>query len=172
MIDEKRKQIENLWEKFGFRVKSYQDLKACEILKAIKDTASEIEKIPDSSCFVCFLLGYGSMNKFYGSDFKPVNMEDILYRHFNNKQCTTLAGKPKLIFIEACEIKPPASTVNTSSTNTLTRHGDINYVHDNVSPNDHQSHEMADILFGYHLAPGRQSCTTIFTFVQCNNTQK
>lgn len=55
-----------------------------------------------SGCFVCFVLSHGKSNEVYGIDNMPVAIEEIL-SVFKANQCPTLAGKPKLLFLQACQ---------------------------------------------------------------------
>ena len=55
----------------------------------------------DADCIFVAVLSHGEMGILYAQDqpFKP----DRLWCHFNAEKCPTLAGKPKLFFIQACQ---------------------------------------------------------------------
>ena len=55
----------------------------------------------DADCIFVAVLSHGEMGILYASDqpFKP----DRLWCHFNAEKCPTLAAKPKLFFIQACQ---------------------------------------------------------------------
>lgn len=55
----------------------------------------------DCDCIVVCLLSYGEQGMIWAKDRKyPV---DELYRYFTGENCPTLAGKPKLFFIQTCQ---------------------------------------------------------------------
>lgn len=52
----------------------------------------------NSDCFVCFILSHGDEGYVYGTDNKvPI---DELVLPFKGHACPSLAGKPKLFFIQ------------------------------------------------------------------------
>ncbi|KAI0242722.1 Caspase-7 [Lamellibrachia satsuma] len=54
----------------------------------------------DADCFVCVILSHGEEGVVYGTDGKvPL---DKLLGYFKGDICPSLAGKPKLFFIQAC----------------------------------------------------------------------
>lgn len=55
----------------------------------------------DCDCLVVCVLSHGEQGMIWGRDQRyPV---DELYRHFTGEKCPSLAGKPKLFFIQACQ---------------------------------------------------------------------
>ena len=54
--------------------------------------------ILDADCVLVAVLSHGEMGILYASDqpYKP----DRLWGHFNAEKCPTLAGKPKLFFVQ------------------------------------------------------------------------
>ncbi|XP_064614712.1 caspase-3-like [Liolophura sinensis] len=55
----------------------------------------------DTDCFLCVLMSHGDRDGIYGSDGKPVSVKNITSL-FKGDKCRSLAGKPKLFFIQAC----------------------------------------------------------------------
>jgi hypothetical protein len=55
----------------------------------------------DADCVLVAVLSHGEMGILYASDqpYKP----DRLWGHFNAEKCPTLAGKPKLFFVQVSE---------------------------------------------------------------------
>ncbi len=51
--------------------------------------------------FTCCLMSHGSEGIIQGTDGKNVKINEIA-THLNGKQCESLAGKPKMFFIQAC----------------------------------------------------------------------
>jgi hypothetical protein len=52
----------------------------------------------DCDCFVLAVLSHGKMGKIYARD--RVYKREILWTHFTDDKCPTLAGKPKLLFLQ------------------------------------------------------------------------
>ncbi len=52
-------------------------------------------------CFVLAILSHGIEGAIYGVDERVVKIEHIT-TYFEGRQCPTLAGKPKLFFLQAC----------------------------------------------------------------------
>ena len=95
------KNLETLWHKLGFDVKTEKNLPAWKIREVVLNTANEINQRHDSSCFVCCIMSHGDMGRIYGSDCKPVDIKEIT-DSFTKVNCPGLAEKPKLFFIQAC----------------------------------------------------------------------
>ena len=55
----------------------------------------------DQMAVVC-ILSHGGNGFVYGSDGREVKVEDIA-KHLDNKNCTAMAGKPKLVVVQACQ---------------------------------------------------------------------
>ncbi len=53
-------------------------------------------------CFVCFVLSHGRMDEIYGVDGASIGIKDITGL-FSGVKCQSLAGKPKVFFINACQ---------------------------------------------------------------------
>ncbi|KAH9377313.1 hypothetical protein HPB48_013456 [Haemaphysalis longicornis] len=51
------------------------------------------------------LMSRGDTGIIYGNDNKPLYLNEI-FKVFNNKNCPSLQGKPKVFFIEACPGDP------------------------------------------------------------------
>jgi hypothetical protein len=90
-----------LWIKLGFSVEIHLDLKAHQICKVVDDMSRKIERLHNSSCFVCCIMSHGAMGKIYGSNSNYVDIKYITDL-FKEDKCPALAGKPKLFFIQAC----------------------------------------------------------------------
>lgn len=53
-------------------------------------------------CFICFIFSHGEKDKIKGVDEESVNIEDLV-NCFTGINCPSLAGKPKVFFIQACQ---------------------------------------------------------------------
>ena len=82
-----------------FEVRVFNDLTVKEVDRLLEEAAREDHT--DNDCILVAVLSHGELNILYGSDhaYKP----DRLWSHFTGEKCPTLAGKPKLFFIQACQ---------------------------------------------------------------------
>ena len=83
----------------GYIVEVHRDCKVLKMQEIIEKIRKENHSSYDS--FVCCILSYGNTSHVYGSDSTSVVLDDITSR-FNGKNCKSLAGKPKLFFLQAC----------------------------------------------------------------------
>lgn len=89
----------NLFRSMSFEVKVYKDLTAKEIRYQL-DYYAKMDHT-ENDCFVCCILTHGEHGQLWGTDTKfPVEM---LFNGFLGDSCTTLVGKPKLFFVQACQ---------------------------------------------------------------------
>ncbi|MEE6490093.1 hypothetical protein FKM82_015780 [Ascaphus truei] len=55
-----------------------------------------------SDCFICCILSHGNKGVVYGTDGQSVAIR-VLASGFSRLKCTSLAGKPKVFFIQGCQ---------------------------------------------------------------------
>jgi len=94
----------NLWrvlKKLDFDVSIYPDLCHRGILKVISNAASQNHE--DNDCLVVIILSHGGLGYIYANDF-AYKLADIC-GYFTPNNCPSLAGKPKLFFVQACQGK-------------------------------------------------------------------
>ena len=91
--------LEKLFEALDFKVKTERNIGRNRILKVLDDISGDNHREYD--CFVLWLMSHGQDGLFYGSDGDTV-LIDTVRNFFNNANCPSLKGKPKLIFIQAC----------------------------------------------------------------------
>ncbi|KAK6174792.1 hypothetical protein SNE40_013371 [Patella caerulea] len=94
--------IKKLFEQLHFIVDVHSDKTAEDMTKILRDY-SEMDH-SSFDCFICFILSHGDDDGIAGSDGKKMPWENI-YDYFNGKQCETLAEKPKIFLIQACQGK-------------------------------------------------------------------
>ncbi|XP_067682933.1 uncharacterized protein [Haliotis asinina] len=87
-----------LFTKLQFTINVQTDLTSVEMVKKLKEYAEQDHTEYDA--FVCCILTNGTDYGVAGSDGKIVKVED-LSSLFHASKCPTLAGKPKLFFIQA-----------------------------------------------------------------------
>lgn len=83
----------------GFEVSVYDNLKIKDIMKIVDEAAQSDHS--DCDCFVLAVLSHGEMGIIYARDaiYKP----ECLWTPFTADKCPSLAGKPKLFFLQACQ---------------------------------------------------------------------
>ncbi|NXJ25541.1 CASP8 protein, partial [Dicrurus megarhynchus] len=92
--------LRNVFSKLHFRVEEYRDLTAEEIRKTVNIFRSEDHE--DKDCFVCCILSHGKKGIIYGVDGQEVPIRELT-TSFTVENCNSLAGKPKVFFIQACQ---------------------------------------------------------------------
>jgi len=82
-----------------FDVEVHNDLPFKDIDRILEQAS--MEDHGEADCIAVFVLSHGEMGILYASDqpYKP----DRLWSHFSADKCRSLAGKPKLFFIQACQ---------------------------------------------------------------------
>ncbi|XP_066045785.1 caspase-8-like [Chamaea fasciata] len=104
------------------RVFTWLQFKTVEFMnlegKTMYDTVKEYSKKDhrNMDCFVCFIFSHGEKDKIKGVDDECVNIEDLV-SCFTGTNCPSLAGKPKVFFIQACQgsVHHPSVTVEPDS---------------------------------------------------------
>nr|AZR38347.1 caspase-1 isoform 1 [Laodelphax striatellus] len=91
--------LQNSLERLGFKVTMYKDFKSQQVENVITEVSKEDHSEYD--CLVVAVLSHGEHGIIYARDhaYKP----DSLWTKFSADNCKTLAGKPKLFFIQACQ---------------------------------------------------------------------
>uniref|UniRef100_A0A1I8GLR6 ANK_REP_REGION domain-containing protein n=1 Tax=Macrostomum lignano TaxID=282301 RepID=A0A1I8GLR6_9PLAT len=92
--------VSELFSKLGFIIDVREDLTADEIENYL-DCVRIWKELERHGAFVCFLMTHGREDCIVGSDGKPCKIFDLT-RKFQPKLCSSLAGKPKIFFIQAC----------------------------------------------------------------------
>ncbi|XP_062142143.1 caspase-like [Drosophila sulfurigaster albostrigata] len=91
--------LEKELQRLGFKVREYMDYTKKDILSKIKKTAARDHSEYD--CVWIAILSHGKNGYIHARD-ALYSVEDI-WRPFAEDKCPTLAGKPKLFFIQACQ---------------------------------------------------------------------
>lgn len=82
-----------------FEVRVYKDLYLHEI-KAHMDELSRMDHT-DADCILVAILSHGELGYIFAKDSQY--KLDTIWSYFTPDRCPTLAGKPKLFFIQACQ---------------------------------------------------------------------
>lgn len=121
------KDVEGLLNTFGNRLKYSTYVKtdptSSDYLHCLKELQNMDHSRYDS--FVCIILSHGSKGCVYGTDGKKVAIDDLTGM-FRGAYTPSLAGKPKLFFIQACQGQAgqAAIDVQQDATNTVPNEAD------------------------------------------------
>uniref|UniRef100_A0A8C3J4E1 Caspase-8 n=1 Tax=Calidris pygmaea TaxID=425635 RepID=A0A8C3J4E1_9CHAR len=107
---EDEKAVRRVFEWLQFKTVNHRNLEAEQMYAELKEYSKKDHSNMD--CFVCFIFSHGEKAKIKGTDHELVNIKDLL-SCFSGSNCPSLAGKPKLFFIQACQgsVGHPAVTV-------------------------------------------------------------
>jgi len=128
-----------------FEVNVYNDLPFKEMERVLEQAAAETNH-SDCDCILISVLSHGELGILYASDhaYKP----DRLWSPFDAEKCPTLAGKPKMFFIQACQGDQLDSGVHLKTvSNTETDSSAMSY----------KIPSRADFLIAYSTVPGYYS---------------
>ncbi|NXX69272.1 CASP8 protein, partial [Spizella passerina] len=110
--------VKRVFKWLQFETVEYMDLEG----KKIYDTVEEYSKKDhrNMDCFVCFIFSHGEKDKIKGVDDECVNIEALVSR-FTGTNCPSLAGKPKVFIIQACQgsERHPSVAVESDSSGHL-----------------------------------------------------
>uniref|UniRef100_A0A663LYN6 Caspase-8 n=1 Tax=Athene cunicularia TaxID=194338 RepID=A0A663LYN6_ATHCN len=99
-VPEPKKLKDRVFGKLHFTIAEYRDLTAEEIRKIVNIYRCEDHK--DKDCFVCCVLSHGKKGIVYGVDGQEVPIQELT-TSFTGQNCHSLAGKPKVFFVQACQ---------------------------------------------------------------------
>ncbi|EGV99437.1 caspase-8 [Cricetulus griseus] len=88
------------FKELHFEVKPYRDCTANKIHEVLRFYQSMDHK--DKDCFICCILSHGDTGIIYGTDGKEAPIYELT-SYFTGSECPSLAGKPKIFFIQACQ---------------------------------------------------------------------
>ncbi|NWV94805.1 CASP8 protein, partial [Machaerirhynchus nigripectus] len=106
--------VKRVFKWLQFDTVEYMDLEGRKIKETVKEYSKKDHRNMD--CFVCFILSHGEKDKVKGVDDVCVNIEDLV-SCFTGTNCPSLAGKPKVFIIQACQgsLGHPSVTVEPDS---------------------------------------------------------
>lgn len=84
-----------------FEVEVHENLSDTGMMRVLVDIAQNRDHTR-YDCFVCCILSHGVLNHLYGTNGKLVQIKDLT-GVFQSNRCPSLAGKPKLFFLQACQ---------------------------------------------------------------------
>ncbi|NXC42796.1 CASP8 protein, partial [Penelope pileata] len=92
--------LRKVFSNLHFTIAEYKDLTAA----AIYDTVNRYRRLDHNNkdCFVCCILSHGKKGIIYGVDGQEVPIQKLT-TSFTGQNCQSLAGKPKVFFVQACQ---------------------------------------------------------------------
>ncbi|CAH1178888.1 unnamed protein product [Phaedon cochleariae] len=94
------RKLESCFRKLDFDVHLFNDLRLEEIEFQVDFAVQTDHNKYD--CFVMVVLSHGDVDKLSAKD-QNYNPKEVLFDRFTSDKCLSLAGKPKLFFIQACQ---------------------------------------------------------------------
>ncbi|XP_054624709.1 caspase-8 [Dunckerocampus dactyliophorus] len=149
-VDEKA--LRSVFSELGFTVKVYSNLTAEEIRQTLIILAAR--DFSDEDAVVVCLLSHGEKGCVFGTDEKTVSIRELTLP-FTSGCAPTLAGKPKLFFIQACQgagyqkgsLPCPQKPKEEGEDKPSRLEEDAGPIHGETVPSD------ADFLFGMATVP-------------------
>lgn len=92
--------LHDVFEWLGFEIEIHQDCSSEKMRSLMRKLGSRDHSQMDS--VVCCILSHGKEGRVYGVDGITVELTE-LHQPLNGLQCASLANKPKLFFIQACQ---------------------------------------------------------------------
>ncbi|XP_009888484.1 PREDICTED: caspase-8 [Charadrius vociferus] len=92
--------LRRVFSMLHFTIAEHRNLTAEEIRKTVH--AYQCEDHKDKDCFVCCILSHGKKGIIYGVDGQEVPIQELT-TSFTGQNCRSLAGKPKVFFVQACQ---------------------------------------------------------------------
>jgi len=132
-----RDKLRAVLRQLDFEVEVHDDLPYRSIERILE--GASLSDHSDEDCILVFVLSHGEQGILYASDqlYKP----DKLWTHFTADKCPSLAGKPKMFFVQACQGDQLDHGVRMVTTE-----------HDGTSTFKVPNH--ADFLIAYSTIPG------------------
>ncbi|CAG2194584.1 CASP7 [Mytilus edulis] len=116
--DRDYRRMKKIFKRMGFKVCSFRDQTAKEMLRIADEVAGMEKEHRESDCFVCVVASHGveaqkdtrvhslshdREHMIVGVDGKEMSTSDFVEK-FDGENCEGLQGKPKFFFIQACRI--------------------------------------------------------------------
>ncbi|KAM4697843.1 caspase-8-like [Rhinophrynus dorsalis] len=126
------KSLRRVFTQLHFEIALKKDLKGDQILKTVQLYSEKVHEKRD--CFICFILSHGDKGVIFGTDGRSVAIQDLTCC-FTSSKCPSLAGKPKVFFIQACQGKDYHKAVQMESDASKASSG-IGVKEDKLIPNE------------------------------------
>lgn len=101
--------LHKVFKWLGFDVETQRDCKAEKMLSIMRELAGRNHS--QFECLVCCILSHGEEGSVYGVEGRTVTYRELM-EPFSGINCSSLAEKPKLFFIQACQGNREQRAVN------------------------------------------------------------
>ncbi|KAM6919634.1 caspase-8 [Lycodopsis pacificus] len=92
--------LRSVFTLLGFTVSVHNNLTAAAMLQELRKLG--LRDFQDEDALVVCVLSHGELECVFGADGQPVSLKELT-QPFTSRGAPTLAGKPKLFFIQACQ---------------------------------------------------------------------
>ncbi|XP_044888406.1 caspase-8-like isoform X2 [Mauremys mutica] len=92
--------LRKVFTKLHFEIAEYKDLTSEQIRHTVHAYRNMDHR--DRDCFVCCILSHGDKGIVFGTDGQETSIQELT-TSFTGMNCPSLAGKPKVFFIQACQ---------------------------------------------------------------------
>jgi len=142
--DADRDNLRNTLRQLDFDVKVHNDLSYKDMERVLEEAANDDHS--DADCILVCVLSHGELGILYANDqpYKP----DRLWSHFNAERCPSLAGKPKLFFVQACQGDQLDAGVKLKDMRR------VSYTETDANATCYKIPSHADFLIAYSTIPG------------------
>ncbi|XP_060069603.1 caspase-2-like [Ylistrum balloti] len=141
--------LERIFGQLHFEVERYNDCTFNFIDDRLRSLGNETDH-SNADCIVIFILTHGQKGRLLDVHGTPFDLEP-LRKYFNASNCMTLAGKPKMFFIQACMGPESQGIYNHLATDTV-RVKPPRYIP--TEPEWKQTPDEADFLVCFPAPPG------------------
>lgn len=143
-------EVHKLFQGLGFKVTTKENLTKSELLGELDAMASEDHSRYD--CFVLWLMSHGGKDFVCGTDGKKIYLNRVR-ELFSNLSCSSLDGKPKVVFTQACRGRRE-EFVETDWSSPARASQKSPPLPDEVEPANQVSHSRAHFLEAYPTVDG------------------
>ncbi|XP_076089199.1 uncharacterized protein LOC143059566 [Mytilus galloprovincialis] len=139
--------LDYIWRKLDFEVRLFNDVDSTRMTQIMVETGFEDHSKYD--CLVVSILTHGVLGHVYGADGRIVRINQLT-SCFSGRRCPSLAGKPKLFFIQACQgrEKQEGHVIETDAGGSMPEQDLSDDRPRELIPDE------ADFLLGYATVPG------------------
>ncbi|KAJ8321053.1 hypothetical protein KUTeg_002640 [Tegillarca granosa] len=139
--------LQYIFQKLDFIVERKDNLQDFEMVRFLVEVSLNTDHSQFDS-FVCCILSHGALGNVYGTNGRLVRIQ-TLTSCFQSQRCPSLAGKPKLFFIQACQgrEKQRGIEIETDAARDC-------YDTETDAGNREMIPDEADFVLGYATVPG------------------
>ena len=108
------RKLRDLFQWLKFEVHEHSNVNKDRFLAIVHETRKIIHSAHDA--FVCCIMSHGSIGHIYTADLQRVAILEDIAHSFYPANCPTLDGKPKMFFIQSCQVSGKHGSVTSHGT--------------------------------------------------------